>query len=331
MAVHKRSSLKDIAEALGLSKTTVSFVLNGKANEYHIGEETAKRVWEMAERLQYNPNFTAISLRDGCSKILGIVVSDISNPFFASLARLYEDEAAKIGYTVFFGSSDENADKMQQVINNLIARGVDGLIVVPCKDSETFISSLVPRGIPLVLLDRYFPNREISYVALDNFEATRQATAYILNKGSKQPTIVAYDIDLIHMHERIRGYEQGMADKGMSAISNVIRIEPDISTPDMAYLLKESMDGGTDGFIFTTNLITLSGMYALLELGCPTKDLRLVGFDGTPAFDFFDCPITYILQPLEQLVEASLTAVKAIIDKAQASSALLRGKLIEKY
>jgi transcriptional regulator, LacI family len=331
MAVRKRSSLKDIADALGLSKTTVSFVLNGKANEYHIGEETAKRVWETAERMQYNPNFTAISLRDGCSKILGIVVSDISNPFFASLARLYEDEAAKIGYTVFFGSSDENADKMQQVINNLIARGVDGLIVVPCKDSETFISSLVPRGIPLVLLDRYFPNQEISYVALDNFEATRQATAYILNKGSKQPAIVAYDLDLIHMHERIRGYEQGMADKGMRSMSGVIRIEPNISTPDMAYLLKESMDRGTDGFIFTTNLITLSGMYALLELGRPTKDLRLVGFDGTPAFDFFDCPITYILQPLEQLVEASLTAVKAIIDKAQASSALLRGKLIEKY
>jgi len=331
MAVRKRSSLKDIADALGLSKTTVSFVLNGKANEYHIGEETAKRVWEMAERMQYNPNFTAISLRDGCSKILGIVVSDISNPFFASLARLYEDEAAKIGYTVFFGSSDENADKMQQVINNLIARGVDGLIVVPCKDSETFISSLVPRGIPLVLLDRYFPDQEISYVALDNFEATRQATAYILNKGSKQPTIVAYNIDLIHMHERIRGYEQGMADKGMRAMSDVIRIEPNISTPDMAYLLKDSMDRGTDGFIFTTNLITLSGMYALLELGYPTKDLRLVGFDGTPAFDFFDCPITYILQPLEQLVEASLTAVKAIIDKEQASSALLRGKLIEKY
>lgn len=331
MAVHKRSSLKDIAEALGLSKTTVSFVLNGKANEYHIGEETAKRVWEMAERLQYNPNFTAISLRDGCSKILGIVVSDISNPFFASLARLYEDEAAKIGYTVFFGSSDENADKMQQTIRNLIARGVDGLIVVPCQDSETFISSLVPRGIPLVLLDRYFPHQEINYVALDNFEATRQATAYILGKGSKQPTIVAYDIDLIHMHERIRGYQQAMADKGMSAQSNVIRIEPDISTADMAYLLKESMDKGTDGFIFTTNLITLSGMYALLELGCPTNGLKLVGFDGTPAFDFFNCPITYIQQPLEQLVGASLTAVKAIIDKEQASSALLRGKLIEKY
>jgi len=259
------------------------------------------------------------------------VVAAFPTPFSAPLPRLYEDEAAKIGYTVFFGSSDENADKMQQVINNLIARGVDGLIVVPCKDSETFISSLVPRGIPLVLLDRYFPNQEISYVALDNFEATRQATAYILNKGSKQPAIVAYDLDLIHMHERIRGYEQGMADKGMRAMSNVIRIEPNISTPDMAYLLKESMDRGTDGFIFTTNLITLSGMYALLELGCPTKGLRLVGFDGTPAFDFFDCPITYILQPLEQLVEASLTAVKAIIDKAQASSALLRGKLIEKY
>ncbi|WP_304060372.1 LacI family DNA-binding transcriptional regulator [Hoylesella loescheii] len=331
MALFKRTSLKDIADALGLSKTTVSFVLNGKANEYHIGEATAKRVWEMAERMQYNPNFTAISLRDGCSKILGIVVSDISNPFFASLARLYEDEAAKIGYTVFFGSSDEKADKMQQVISNLIARGVDGLIIVPCEKSEAFIASLAPRGIPLVLLDRYFPNQDINYVALDNFEATRQATTYILNKGSKHPTIVAYDLDLVHMHERIRGFEQGMADKGTNAKGHIIRIAPDISTKDMANLLKDSMEKGTDGFMFSTNLITLLGMYALRELGCPTKDIKLVGFDGTPAFDFFDSPITYIQQPLEQLVDASLTAVKAIIDKKQVSSALIRGKLIEKY
>ena len=100
---------------------------------------------------------------------------------------------------------------------------------------------------------------------------------------------------------------------------------------DMADLLKDSMEKGTDGFIFTTNLITLSGMYALRKLDCPTKDIKLVGFDGTPAFDFFDCPITYIQQPLEQLVDASLTALKAIIDKKRASSALIRGKLIEKY
>ena len=182
-----------------------------------------------------------------------------------------------------------------------------------------------------MLLDRYFPNQDINYVALDNFEATRQATTYILNKGSKHPTIVAYDLDLVHMQERVRGFEQGLADKGTNVKGHIIRIAPDISTKDMANLLKDSMEKGTDGFIFTTNLITLSGMYALRELGCPTKDIKLVGFDGTPAFDFFDCPITYIQQPLEQLVDASLTAVKAIIDKKRASSALIRGKLIEKY
>ena len=136
MSTLKKVSLKDIAEAAGVSTALVSFVLNGKKKEYRVGEETAKRILKIAQEMNYQPNIAAKSLRSGRTKTIGVVVSDISNPFFSQLARILEDEATKRGYTVLFGSSDEDTEKMDRVVSNLIIKGVDGLIIVPCENSE---------------------------------------------------------------------------------------------------------------------------------------------------------------------------------------------------
>ena len=127
MSSLKKISLKDIAEAAGVSTALVSFVLNGKKKEYRVGEETAQRILKIANEMNYQPNLAAKSLRSGKTKTIGLVVSDISNPFFSQLARVLEDEATKRGYTVLFGSSDEDKDKMTHVVSNLINKGVDGL------------------------------------------------------------------------------------------------------------------------------------------------------------------------------------------------------------
>ena len=108
MSSLKKISLKDIAEAAGVSTALVSFVLNGKKKEYRVGEETAQRILKIANEMNYQPNLAAKSLRSGKTKTIGLVVSDISNPFFSQLTRVLEDEATKQGYTVLFGSSDEN-------------------------------------------------------------------------------------------------------------------------------------------------------------------------------------------------------------------------------
>ena len=157
MSLLRKTSLKDIAEAAGVSTALVSFVLNGKEKEYRVGEKTAQRILKIANEMNYQPNLAAKSLRSGKTKTIGLVVSDISNPFFSQLARVLEDEAARKGYTVLFGSSDENKDKMNRIVGNLINKGVDGLIIVPCNNSEKSISSLVNNHIPVVLFDRYFP------------------------------------------------------------------------------------------------------------------------------------------------------------------------------
>ncbi len=105
----KRVSMKDIAEAAGVSTALVSYVLNGKEKESRVGEEMAKKIKVIARELNYQPNHVAKSLRSGKTHTIGLIIADISNPFFANIARVVEDEAKRSGYTVIIGSCDENA------------------------------------------------------------------------------------------------------------------------------------------------------------------------------------------------------------------------------
>ena len=304
----KKISLKDIAEAAGVSPALVSFVLNGHAKEYRVGEETALRVEKIAREMNYQPNLAAKNLRCGKTDTIGLVVSDISNPFFAQIARALEDKAIRHGYTVLFGSSDEDTKKMERVVGNLINKGVDGLIVVPCENSEKAIASLLKNNVPLVLLDRYFPELNVSYVSLNNFDAAYTATHYLIEEGYKHPGLVAYDIDLVHMKERIRGYKRAMEDAGMKNLAHVGFIRQDTTRRLAERLIHKMTDAGVDSFLFGTNMIALTCLYTIKDMiDGGKRKLGLVSFDGSPAFDFFDAPISYMKQPIDVLVQKSLS------------------------
>ena len=302
MSSLKKISLKDIAEAAGVSTALVSFVLNGKKKEYRVGEETAQRILKIANEMNYQPNLAAKSLRSGKTKTIGLVVSDISNPFFSQLARVLEDEATKRGYTVLFGSSDEDKDKMTRVVSNLINKGVDGLIIVPCDNSEKSIASLVNNNIPIVLFDRY-----------------------------NAPCMVAYDVNLIHMKERIRGYKKAMDEAGKRNLANVVFLRQDAPRKSADRLLPKMIDGGVDAFLFATNMISLACLYTIKDMGEGIiGKIGLVGFDGNPVFDFFDAPISYIQQPIDVLVQKALEIlIDIIINGNTVQSVLAEGEFIE--
>lgn len=287
MSSLKKISLKDIAEAAGVSTALVSFVLNGKRKEYRVGEETAQRILKIANDMNYQPNLAAKSLRSGKTKTIGLVVSDISNPFFSQLARVLEDEAAKQNYTVLFGSSDENKDKMNSLVGNLINKGVDGLIIVPCEGSERIIASLVYDNVPIVLFDRYFSDINVSYVALNNFNASYVLTKHLLEVGYNAPCMVAYDVDLIHMKERVRGYKKAMGDVGKKNFINVVCLKQNAPRKSADRLLPKMVDAGVDAFLFATNMISLACLYTIKDMGKGiVGKIGLAGFDGNPAFDF---------------------------------------------
>ena len=331
MSSIKKVSLKDIAKAAGVSTALVSFVLNGKMKEHRVGEETAQRILKIAQDLNYQPNLAAKSLRSGKTKTIGLVVSDISNPFFSQMARVLEDEATKCGYTVLFGSSDEDNDKMNRVVNNLVNKGVDGLIIVPCENSERSIASLIKNDIPIVLFDRYFPDINVSYIALNNFNASYISTRHLLECGYNTPCMVAYDVNLIHMKERIRGYKKAMEEAGKKNLINVITLKQESPRKSADRLLPKMLDSGTDAFLFATNMISLACLYTIKELNpAIVKKIGLAGFDGNPVFDFFNAPISYIQQPIDVLVQKAL---EILIDRISGGntvqSVLAEGEFIK--
>ena len=331
MSSLKKISLKDIAEAAGVSTALVSFVLNGKRKEYRVGEETAQRILKIANDMNYQPNLAAKSLRSGKTKTIGLVVSDISNPFFSQLARVLEDEAAKQNYTVLFGSSDENKDKMNSLVGNLINKGVDGLIIVPCEGSERIIASLVYDNVPIVLFDRYFSDINVSYVALNNFNASYVLTKHLLEVGYNAPCMVAYDVDLIHMKERVRGYKKAMGDVGKKNFINVVCLKQNAPRKSADRLLPKMVDAGVDAFLFATNMISLACLYTIKDMGKGiVGKIGLAGFDGNPAFDFFNVPISYIRQPIDILAQKALEIlIDSMANGNTVQSVLAEGELFE--
>ena len=331
MSSLKKISLKDIAEAAGVSTALVSFVLNGKRKEYRVGEETAQRILKIANDMNYQPNLAAKSLRSGKTKTIGLVVSDKSNPFFSQLARVLEDEAAKQNYTVLFGSSDENKDKMNSLVGNLINKGVDGLIIVPCEGSERIIASLVYDNVPIVLFDRYFSDINVSYVALNNFNASYVLTKHLLEVGYNAPCMVAYDVDLIHMKERVRGYKKAMGDVGKKNFINVVCLKQNAPRKSADRLLPKMVDAGVDAFLFATNMISLACLYTIKDMGKGiVGKIGLAGFDGNPAFDFFNVPISYIRQPIDILAQKALEIlIDSMANGNTVQSVLAEGELVE--
>jgi len=197
--------LKDIAAKAGVSTTLVSYVLNNQKVD-RINKLTAQKIRDTAKQLNYSANQLARGLKTNKTFTIGLIVSDISNPFSANLARIIEDEAEKYQYTTIFGSSDEDVGKFEKLVHTMVNRKVDGLIISPPSESEIIINNLLQQHIPFVLLDRYFPAIKTNYVALDNYDASFNAVNHLIDAGRKRIGMITYDSDLFHLQERKRGY-----------------------------------------------------------------------------------------------------------------------------
>lgn len=306
----KKTSLKDIAKEAGVSIATVSYVLSKQENS-GVSQEVSDRIKEIAKRLNYRPNQIAKSLQSGKSQTIGLIVADISNPFFAQIARIVEDEAKKYGYTVIFGSSDEKATKSHDLIKFLLNRQVDGFIITPTEGSEDQIKLLGEQNVPFVLIDRYFPNIDTNYVAIDNYKAAYEATKKLMENGKKRIGMVAYSTELQHMKERVQGHMDALGDK-VNDGSLVKEIAFDKIVENMPKAIESLVKGNNpvDAIFFATNTLGVIGLKYLdeLKLRVP-NDVAVIVFDESEVFHFFYCPLTYVKQPLADLAKKAVTVL----------------------
>lgn len=311
----KKVSLKDIAQEAGVSTALVSYVLTNKEEKARVGREMALKIRKIAHRLNYQPNHIARSLKSGRSDTIGLIVADISNPFFANLARTIEDEAKQHNYTVIFGSSDENADKSADLINVLLNRQVDGLILIPAEGSEQQIRQLKKQHVPFVLADRYFPGISTSHICINNYESAYNAVSHLVKSGRKRTGMIAYATTLHHIAERKRGYSEALRDHGLPSRQL-------LKTARYAHLkedTKQAIDqllGSSkpaDAVFFATNSLAIEGLKYINELGIRVpEDLAVLSFDESEAFDLFYSPVTYIRQPV---LEMGKMAVRLLLDQ----------------
>jgi LacI family transcriptional regulator len=296
-------TLKNIADRLGVSETTVSRALSGQASKYRISQETEKAVLDLAEELHFSPNQLARSLRLQKTHTIGLMIPDISNPFFANIARNIEKEARKLGYSVILADTEETESIEIESLRLLRGRKVDGMVVSPVGLHFTHLEKLFAIGMPMVLIDRYFPDCPIPYVGSDNFSGAHQAVAHLIENGHVRIACIQGIENTFPNIERLRGYRQAYADSGLPVDENMI--VGDSFGYQNGYIETKLLlrhNPGPTAIFAVSNLISLGALHAIDEEGLKVPDdLSIISFDDQPYSALLATPMTTVAQQNEQI------------------------------
>jgi len=301
----KKTALKDIALHVGVSTALVSYVMNNQEKEKRVGQEVAKKIRAAAEELNYRPNQIAKSLKTKKTHTIGLIVADINYRFTTGVTSSIEAEAKKHNYTVIIGSSNEDAKKFTELVDVMVNRQIDGLILVPVAHSDEQIETLKKHDIPFVLIDRYFPNIEANQITIDNFKAAYQLVSHVIKHGYKNIGCINYRTSLSHLLERDKGYDQALKDYHIPAAKGLKKkIRETHRQEDVEKAVYELVNQlpACDAIFFASDTLALAGLSTIVRLKKKIpEDVAIISFDESEAFGLFYCPITHGRQPLEQI------------------------------
>lgn len=336
----KPPSIKDIAKRAEVSITTVSFILNGKAEKMRISKEVIKRVEEIIQELGFKPNQVARSLRTGNTKTIGLIVEDISNPFFSAIARLIEDKAYKKGYKISYSSTENDPVKARELIEMFKSRKVDAYIIAPVPGIEEDIRQLLVEKIPVVIFDRNLPDLDVNYVVVDNFEGGYSATEFLIKKGRKNIAFVTVDVEVDQINNRFLGYEKALRDHGITANEKtLVKIPFDSTEEDTNNRLKVLFEENPqiDAVFFSTNYLAVRGLFFLKSIQKPINDgFMIVAYDDQDVFRIHTPPISVVDQPIEQIAEKIIDIIlqelsaDRSLPQSERSKVILPTKFIER-
>jgi LacI family transcriptional regulator len=294
--------IADVARRAEVSLATVSRVINGKTS---VDRKLAARVLAAATELGYRPNHVARNLRAKSSTVWGIVVADITNPFFTRIVRAVQDAAWKERRTVIVCNTDEDLERERGAIEVLVAEGVGGVIIAPASETATDVRPLTDRGIPVVAIDRR-PSTAVDCVLVDNIAGGRAATEHLLAHGARRVACITGPSDTTTARERLLGFRQALSAariRGGSATHADYREEG-----GRAVLLRWIRQNRLpDGVFVANNLMTLGVLRAAYEHGVRVpEDLRVVGFDELPWGGGIAGQVPVIVQPTTAIADTAV-------------------------
>jgi LacI family fructose operon transcriptional repressor len=321
-------SIKDVADAAGVSTATVSRVLTDKP---HVRPEIRERVLAVVEALNYRPNRVARSLRVQKSNIIGLIVSDIQNPFFTAVSRAVEDMAYKHRLSVFLCNTDENPEKERMYLDLMSDENVAGIILSPTRQSADDFSEIAKLDIPMVVIDRRVRDVDVDGVILDSVEAAHRIVSHLLADGHRRIGAM-FGIGSTTGRERREGYLRALEEYGLKPLLELVSFvnakeEEGYKMTKRLLSLPEPPDA-----IFTSNALLSAGAFrALRESGLAIPDeIAFASFDETTWTTLVEPSVTVIKQPTYEIGQtATELLLKRIEDPDRPTrEVILKGELI---
>jgi LacI family transcriptional regulator len=293
-------TIRDVAKLAGVAPITVSRVIN---DSEEVNPATRQRVKKAVEELNYVPNILAKSLRSKRSHTIALVVSDVTNPFYTTIARGVEDTAAQSGFHVILCNTDENPDKEANYINILLQRRVDGIIISPTTDNRKQLASLKRQQVPCVLIDRQVPGCKSDVVRCDSREGARRLIWHLLHLDHRRIAMISGPRGISTADDRVEGYCQALRERGLPVEERLIKRGGYKQTSGYQLTQELLKDQPRPTAIFAANnFIAVGALQALREAGLNVpEDMALVCFDDIPQASLIYPFLTVVAQPAYEM------------------------------
>ncbi len=294
------AKIEDVAREAGVSTATVSRVLSGKP---YVSEDLRKRVLDAVQTLSYRPSRVARSLRVQRSNIIGLIVSDVQNPFFTTVARAVEDVAYQHQFSVFLCNTDEDPEKEALYIDLMLAEHVAGVIVTPSSSTSKAYRHLVDADVPVVALDRRVEGGDIDTVVVDNVSGAYEAVAHLIAEGHRRIGAVLGARVSTTGEERYRGYARALEAHGIPLDPALVR--SGVGRTGIGYEFTQellALANPPTALFVGNNLLTIGALRAIQEQGLRIPvDIALASFDETDWMYFVRPALTVVAQPTYEL------------------------------
>lgn len=308
-------TIKDIARELGISPSTVSRALKDHPD---ISAETKKAVNELAERLNYQPNIVALSLRQKKTNTIGVIIPEIVNTFFSTVISGIEDVAYEAGYNVILAQSNESYQREVTDMKALFNSRVDGMLLSLSRETTNFdhIESIISKGVPIVLYDRFYNNPHLSKVIVDDYVGAKEAVLHLIEQGCKRIAHLEGAPNLIISKDRLRGYQDALSESNLEIRENYTVVCPNNSFEEGQRAAQKllALSVPPDAIFATNDPMAMGAILAIKEKGLSIPDdVAVVGFSNYFFAQITDPSLTSVDQPgFEMGQEAARLLIRQI-------------------
>ncbi len=326
------ATLADIAKRVNKSIATVSKVLNGSGGDIRVGKETRERILKIAKQLNYRPNYIARHLVKRGTRVIGLLIPDIMQSFFNEITYYLSKRLGNAGFDLLLAHSYENPLPERREIETILSRRVDGIVVAPAKGRENvrLFREISVGGIPLVLMDRYFPGENFLSVVTDDVEGSFSLFKHMIDRGARRIAFVCGEPNTSVTIERVRGYRRAMEVSGFR-IDESLLLESGYFQEDgyriAKFLIESGRISNLEGIVGVNDSVALGILEALWEADIKVPDNILVAGYGDERFSrYLRVPLTSVYQPTERIADETFKLLMRLIE---AKSGEEGGKEIE--